>query len=428
MRYPVRLAMRIFFRKIYLINQSNAQDSGPVIYACTHPNSFLDDTLMATMSNRPLNFLARGDVFKKSWSRVILSAFNIHPIYRASEFKNDLNKNDESFAISRTILSNNGVIIIHPEGLCVNEKRVRPLRKGIGRIAFGAEEENNWNLNLKIVPVALNYTNAPKAGEDVIIVFGSPISMEIYRELYQANKPKALIELNHEIRASLLKNSIIIQDPIKDDVINDCLQIGRNDIKQNKASTISTDRSQLDIEQNIANRLNRMAEDDAPSFKDLTLQVETYFHKLKTHEMLDLSLSKSSTNRSVLDFGLFCFKNTFLLIGYYLNILPYLWAKKIVNKKVKLIEFSASVLFTLCLLIFGILYGIILIISTIFLGWWGLLLFIALIIIAYRTPKYLRNWNHFKSSWRMFALKRDQPNELKNLETLRNKISAQLGK
>ena len=85
---------------------------------------------------------------------MILSAFNIHPIYRASEFKNDLNKNDESFAISRTILSNNGVIIIHPEGLCVNEKRVRPLRKGIGRIAFGAEEENNWNLNLKIVPVA----------------------------------------------------------------------------------------------------------------------------------------------------------------------------------------------------------------------------------------------------------------------------------
>ena len=102
--------------------------------------------------------------------------------------------------------------------------------------------------------------------------------------------------------------------------------------------------------------------------------------------------------------------------------------KKSLTKKVKLIEFSASVLFTLCLLIFGILYGIILIISTIFLGWWGLLLFIALIIIAYRTPKYLRNWNHFKSSWRMFALKRDQPNELKNLETLRNKISAQLGK
>ncbi len=130
------------------------------------------------------------------------------------------------------------------------------------------------------------------------------------------------------------------------DVINDCLQIGRNDIKQNKASTISTDRSQLDIEQNIANRLNRMAEDDAPSFKDLTLQVETYFHKLKTHEMLDLSLSKSCTNRSVLDFGLFASKTHFLLIGYYLNILPYLWAKKIVNKKVKLIEFSASVLFT----------------------------------------------------------------------------------
>ncbi len=56
-----------------------------------------------------------------------------------------------------------GVIIIHPEGLCVNEKRVRPLRKGIGRIAFGAEEENNWNLNLKIVPVALNYTNASQS-------------------------------------------------------------------------------------------------------------------------------------------------------------------------------------------------------------------------------------------------------------------------
>lgn len=426
MRYPVRLAMRIFFRRIYLINQNKALDSEAIIYACTHPNSFLDDTLMATMSNRPLNFLARGDVFKKSWSRVILKIFNIHPIYRASEFKNDLDKNDESFAFSRTILSNKGVIIIHPEGICVHEKRVRKLRKGIGRIAFGAEDENKWNLDLKIVPVALNYTDAPKEGEDVMIVFGAPISLETYRALHQANAPKALLELNNEIRASLLKNTIVIQDPNNDDTINCGLLIGRNNFKNKPSFRVSADRSQLDMEQRIANHLNRMAENDAHAFKELTHQVDTYFHKLTLHKISDLSLSKSSSERSFLNFGLFWLKNVFLLIGYCVNILPYVWVKKFVAKKVKLIEFKASVLFTLSLLIFGILYSIILIASIILLGWWGLILFIIVAFTAVQTPKNLRNWNHFRSSFRLSKLKRSQPKEHQDLVRLRHKISAQL--
>jgi len=418
----VRLAMRIFFRKIYLINQHLVPNSGPLILACTHPNSFLDDTLMATISNRALHFLARGDVFKTRWSRAILSVFNVHPIYRASEFKNDLNKNEESFAFSRSILANKGVIIIHPEGICVHEKRVRNLRKGVGRIAFGAEEEGNWDLDLKVIPVSLNYTDAPKGGEDVMVLFGAPISIHDYKEAYVENSAKALLELNKEIKHSLKTHTIIIEDPKTDVTINNCLRIGRNNFKVEPFATVSRKRAQFDYEKRIADRLNMLSKRDEETYNALERNVTAYLDKLKANNLKDLNIARRCDHISSYLLRFFLYEGIFLFLGYLFNILPCKWAQRTTQQKVKLVEFKASVFFTLSLLVFGFIYTCLLTTCILLLGWWGFPVFIGLAFIAYRTPKNHQKWLHFRACRRIRTLKKSNPGEYEKIKDLREEI------
>ena len=74
----------------------------------------------------------------------------------------DVKKNIEAFSIYTNTLKKNGTLLIHSEGICIHEKKVRKLKKGTARIAFSAEEENDFKLGVQIVPVSMNYTDAPR--------------------------------------------------------------------------------------------------------------------------------------------------------------------------------------------------------------------------------------------------------------------------
>jgi 1-acyl-sn-glycerol-3-phosphate acyltransferase len=155
----LRFWLRIHFRRIFLSNVSVIPAKGPAILACNHPNSFLDAIVVALLIKRPIHFLARSDVFRKPVARWILSQLHLIPIYRLQEGSENLEKNKDTFKRCSEILAKGGVILIFSEGNCILEKRLRPLKKGTARIAFTAEALSNWNLNIRIIPVGINYTH-----------------------------------------------------------------------------------------------------------------------------------------------------------------------------------------------------------------------------------------------------------------------------
>jgi 1-acyl-sn-glycerol-3-phosphate acyltransferase len=59
----VRLAAKIFCRKIIINNPELLKEKGPMILACSHPNSFLDAVLMDILFEKPIWSLTRGDAF-----------------------------------------------------------------------------------------------------------------------------------------------------------------------------------------------------------------------------------------------------------------------------------------------------------------------------------------------------------------------------
>ncbi|WP_276504326.1 1-acyl-sn-glycerol-3-phosphate acyltransferase [Terrimonas pollutisoli] len=167
--------MLIFCRSIIVNNRAMLKKRGPLLLASNHPNSFLDAIILDILFEQPIWSLARGDVFKNRWISEILKALKMFPVYRVSEGVENLNNNYETFENCKQVFRKNGLILIFSEGKCINEWRLRPLKKGTARLAISSWEEN---IPLQVLPVGINYSSFRRFGKNVFINFGEPISKE----------------------------------------------------------------------------------------------------------------------------------------------------------------------------------------------------------------------------------------------------------
>ena len=155
----VRFCLQIFCSKITILNKSLLNTKGPVLLVANHPNSFLDAIIIAAFFKQKVYSLARGDAFKKPWQRLLLKPFNMIPIYRLSEGKDNLQKNYNTFKQCENILANNGILLIFIEGVCKNTHQLLPFKKGAARIVEVCLKQN---IPLQIMPIALGYSSFNK--------------------------------------------------------------------------------------------------------------------------------------------------------------------------------------------------------------------------------------------------------------------------
>ncbi|MEO7532017.1 MAG: 1-acyl-sn-glycerol-3-phosphate acyltransferase, partial [Sediminibacterium sp.] len=172
----IRLALKIFIRRISWSDNSVLKSEGPLLLACNHPNSFLDAIIIGSMFDKPVHYLTRGDAFRNPLARKILQALKLIPIYRLSEGREYLALNDATFDQCKTILSLNGILLIFSEGLCINQWDLRPLKKGTARIALDAMSAPNIQEKFRVLPVSINYHSFRSLGKRMIVHFGSPIT------------------------------------------------------------------------------------------------------------------------------------------------------------------------------------------------------------------------------------------------------------
>jgi 1-acyl-sn-glycerol-3-phosphate acyltransferase len=143
------------------------------LIASNHPNSFLDAIILATLFDKPVYSLTRGDTFKKKFYASLLNSLNMLPVYRMSEGPENLEQNYETFEKCKNIFKQNGIVLIFSEGRCVNEWKLRPLKKGTARLAISSWQEK---LDLKIIPAAINYQSFTSFGKNIKINFGKIIN------------------------------------------------------------------------------------------------------------------------------------------------------------------------------------------------------------------------------------------------------------
>lgn len=226
----VHFSLHLFFKKIRIVGSENIPKKDPVLFLPNHQNALIDALLIVTHNSLKTHFVARADVFKQPTIKKMLSWLYMRPIYRIRDGRAALKLNEEIFSWCIDVLSKKDALVMFPEGNHSLQRKVRPLSKGFTRIVFGALEKYP-TLNLKIVPIGLNYSDHKKIGSSVSIYYGEPIDAQEYlnfddRQRVQKLKEKVSAELkkltthipeeNYELQLSRLKaEKIDFLDPVE---------------------------------------------------------------------------------------------------------------------------------------------------------------------------------------------------------------------
>ena len=174
-RFLIRLALPIFLRRLFVVNQDKVPDNGPLIIASNHPDSFFDALVIGATVTQMIHTLARGDAFKKAKVAFWLRQIKLIPVFRGSEGRQHVKNLDVTTKESLAALNDGDAVIVFSEGVCVNEWKLRPLGKGTARMAHQAWFGDKGLEGMLVIPTGMNYEHYHGTGKRVAIRFGDPI-------------------------------------------------------------------------------------------------------------------------------------------------------------------------------------------------------------------------------------------------------------
>lgn len=381
-----KLAISIYFKKIYLSNTARIPKGKPVILACNHPTAFLEPCILACFLDRPLYFLVRGDFFKRPIQNFLLRALNMLPIFRKKDGDyNKLKTNYETFEACYKALSQNKTLMIFPEGHAVLEYRLRPLHKGIGRIVTGIFEKYPELEELYIVPVGVNYSKATQFRSTALIDFGEPFSTKKYTA-YEENKAVAINTFMEDLSAAM-KEQMIIVEKSSHDILAERLISMELGIAATENTTNKQDHA-LRKAQAMAKNISKLSD---PERMMLEKETELYEIELLKHGLEDHTLLEE--DKSLIKLRLLSYVSApFAALGYLLNYFPNNYVRKIVDKKVNRVAYYPPVIISLNLGVYFMLVVFFLLLGLI-VSWWILLVPILLLSLGFVYIKH-KEWSH----------------------------------
>ncbi len=177
-----------WFSSTEVNNEKVIPENASVIFAPNHQNAFIDAMALLWSSPAPIVFLAKAAIFKNPIIAKALNFFKIMPAYRMRDGYSNLKKNEESFEQAVKVLAHNEYFCLMPEGGQDEKRRLRPLVKGMFRIAFAAQKQKPEGETVLIVPTGLDYGHYDHTGHHLVINFGKPIRIADYYQDFLENE------------------------------------------------------------------------------------------------------------------------------------------------------------------------------------------------------------------------------------------------
>lgn len=432
----VKILTNIFYRiyyKLEVIGKSNVPVNQPIILAPNHTNAFVDPTVLAMTLPQKVRFFARGDVFKGAIAKWALNELSISPMYRLQEGYSEVKKNDKTFEECRNLLSQNKTILIFPEAICIQEKRLQPLKKGLTRIVFQTEEQFDFKKNVWVLPVGLNYSNAPKFGSRLAINIGKPISVKHFEEQFKVDKVKTINEFTKQLESEMAKLIIVINNPAHDELVEKLTEIYLQEWMKSKNYDLKSREKQFVASKEIVEMINYHDVQNPEAIESLKEKTIAYTHSLKKLELRDHLLQPESINKMGIsslfkDFFVMWFGLPLYGIGMLLNYFPYFVSKKFADQKIRKKEFYASIYLNMSMLLWVVYYAIqLLAIALILRNWWILGAF-SLIIPAtgYYAFKFYPTLKKINGRWQLLGLVKKEKTTIEKLMTERTTLFAEI--
>lgn len=392
---PLAFVFFFFFKSIRAVNKAVLLKPGPALLILNHPSAYTDP-IAFTYVFFPLRtrYLAGGVYFRNRLASFFLNQLGIVPIYRLQDAgKSGLKNNDETHARVVEALKKGQKVMVFAEGVSVQERRLKPIKKGMARLAFIAQEALG-ETPLRVIPVGVNYSDPSRFRSTLVYRVGEPIAVTPLMSAYREHPAKAQSDMIQQVYKSMLPLIIHVDNskcqsviPLLEKLLPGEIQdenIWQRSASRAKILNALTMEQQADLEQKSAKYINAC----------IHLGIKEVHAPPKPYS----------------PFFAFC---KLLLLGFFawpgiMLQAPVVWfSRKFALTRVKYIEFYTSVLLTLTLLggmlwhavffTLGYLYS-----GSVFIGYCTFLSVLACGIISVSLIDHLRfqwqNWKWFRLS------------------------------
>lgn len=418
-RPVVKLWFDRYHKSVSYSGESHVNWQKPLIFAPSHQSAFTDALcliLPARYTNdRFIYPLVRADAFGKSnvqdW---VLTSFHMLPVYRPKDNVDIKMRNDSVFADCREILSKNRNLLIHPEGNCYAIKKVRRFKKGLARIAFGAEEINNFDLDIQIVPVGINYRKVTGARGGIHIRYGNPIKVKDYQRTYIEHPATALTELTRDLELRVKEVTVDIQADVHYSLVENIVQLAK---KRNPLFAGRTNYSKEEVayEKEVIENVEATLQQSSDSAGELQKEMGKL---LATLDEFNLNIEQSLIERySALRLAAEGVGGIILLpvfiYGWINNIIPWYLIHRLAER-IEDGQFINSARMASGLMIFPLFY----IIQTLTVwlisddGLWALIYFLSLPFAGFLSLNLYERWKEWRQQMRLQLMSEERKSSL----------------
>ncbi|MBO4876328.1 MAG: 1-acyl-sn-glycerol-3-phosphate acyltransferase [Bacteroidales bacterium] len=397
---------KLFFRKLEVKGKENIPDE-PFLIICNHQNGLIDAMLpVFGIPNHRMVFIARGDIFKKDKVAKMLKWCRVLPAFRVRDTgKENLGENDKIFELAANILNNGKIVGLFPEAALQYDKSMGGFKKGFARIAFRAEEISNFNLHLKVLPMANYYENFYSAGHRALLNIGKPFEfgelLDLYREHPEAAYRQLALKAQEHVRPLMLD----IADKENNEQLDALREIYR-EAKHGSAARRMRMSERLASDQTMLENFKKLKEEKPEKFAWFMEKTKRYSELLAKLNFRNWLIGKKLGFFAMLLLTLLSLVFApFYAVLWLLNIVPYK-IPELVVRKLKDKRMSASMRLGFGVLATYPLWNLLLFGLSFIIPWpWWCSLILLVLLTVFPIPFIaLRHWFvKFYHRWRYFA-------------------------
>lgn len=212
----------IYYRNYDVVNAENIPQECPLMIVCDHQNNIFDvlGLLFSARARdgRKIRVIARGAMFDNPGAAKFFRWLGMLPAFRlARDGEEALKENDSMFWEAEEELLRNGTVIIFPEANEVPRRSLRDFSQGYLHILFEAAEMSGFEKEVFVMPACNHYSEYDSLQGDMIIKYGTPISLAPYYELYKSKPRTAKREVNALVREQMSELMLDIREEQKYD-------------------------------------------------------------------------------------------------------------------------------------------------------------------------------------------------------------------
>ena len=427
LKFTVGIGIRFYYKEVKILNSKSLSHDGPLIIIANHPNTLMDAMMIGFVSKRPIYFMAKATLFNSKFKLWLLQSLNMIPINRQGEKSIKGISNQGSFDACYKILESGKTLVVFPEGTSFQERHLRELKSGTARIALEVEKRSRGKLNLRVIPLGLNYLKAEKFRSSVLINVGPQISVAEYLEDYEQNGGRAAKKLTEKFRVNL-EHVLVNSDSKEQEILVDEL----SELLSSKYIKSSEKGVEGDISflKEIRNRVEEIHLTQPWKIIEIQLLIQNLQWRLSKLDIRADFLDRRF--RSLMFFRQILFSIFFLIIGlpvfiygFFHGIVQYKLTDFLVPKITKDIEYFAPISVLLGLIFYPIFFFSFLLIATSIFDftWLGkFLYFLSMPLSGLFANSFYRYLTHISFKWKYIFLMINDKKAMIEFQEKRNEL------